>query len=233
MTSKMKSAAKICGLVLGSIFAIICFIGLGFGLMILDSKAQQNYYKSANWNCDTKEEFLSVYKPLYEEKIDSFVKEEFCFEKLIETNEKSGEFNIYYYNDTTTIVFEFFQTTVGFAHFKVYCYCYATNEMNLQAFEEQKQYIDFINQVINFCAFDVRGDENTFKNLFDESIASSENYASNYYHFDDYCGNIGYGVAVKRNNRYDGYYYKMGKKELVMEANIFLFEGILKQQLSV
>ncbi len=211
------------------ILVVIISLSLnGCSLLKLENKKEFEYCKSAGWDCETKKEFFEIYKPFYINNIDDILKQHaLCVEKIVEENEENGEFDLYYYNDVNTIHFHFCQTT-GFAFFKANYYCYSVNGADLHDYQTQRPYINFFNEIIKLYAFDVRGNENAFKDLFEESI-DGRGYASNIYHFDNFCGNVGYYVGVQRD--IDSYYYKLQKNSSVeILSNRFSFEGILKSQ---
>lgn len=218
--------------VVAFVFCVFSILGLliyaGYSFLMWENEKEFEYIESANWNCESDTEFIEKYKSFYIENIDDILKKHrLKVEKIVEENKENGQFDLYYYNDVNTIHFHFCQAS-GFAFFKANYYFYQANGVDLQDYEAQRQYIDFFNGVIKLYAFDACGNDNTFKDLFDESI-SGKGYESYIYHFDSFCGNVGYSVGLKRN--VDSYYYKIGKNSKIdILSNRFQFEGILKSQ---
>jgi len=89
---------------------------------------------------------------------------------------------------------------------------------------------ELANEITNSFAFDAKTDKNYFKALYDECIKNTADetpHASYKYHFDDLIGNVGYYVALNKDNF--GYYYKMQKNsDLDILSNHYRFEGLLK-----
>ena len=222
---------KIKQLILIALLIVISFTICGCMFLKWENENEFKYCKSANWNCNTNAEFLEKYKPFYLDNTDKILNNyHLNFEKIVDVDEKNGGFNLYYYNDNATIHFSFLQTA-GFAFFKANCYYFSENEITYTEFNNNEQNIMFLNDIVTSFAYDARGDENTFSKLFNESI-NGKGYASYCYHYDSFCGNVGYYVEL--NNKHNSYYYKMCKNEdIQILATRFQFEGILKPQNSI
>ncbi|MBO5906574.1 MAG: hypothetical protein J6Q85_00275 [Clostridia bacterium] len=198
-----------------------------FGVVYFVFSLETNdYYESANWNC-TREEFNTTYYNLYKDKL-SELKELYdleyeVFEEVGHLEHKSF-YRWYLYNDAYT--FRIFVDSKARLHAELYFY--GTEYIVRSDYETQRNAVSFLNDFVNFAAYDSRAEENQFEKLYFECVSEGKSYECNIYHFDNFIGNVGYGLSLVHDG---GYYYKIQKDgDLEKLCNHYSFEGLLKTQ---
>ena len=193
----------------------------------------EEYAKSTSWCC-TKEEFTANYLPLYLNKIEQ-LKEFYGVECVLQTDiQRYDYFHIYLYNNFFTIEISFMnelssnieKENWNYGSIWATLYFYGENGL-ISDYNAQKVYVDFLNDFVNYSAFDAKTNENRFASLFAECVQQEEPSKSDTYHFDQLIGYVGYNVTT--NSELNGHYYMMEKDTALQKiSNSFSFEGLLK-----
>ena len=181
------------------------------------------YFTKSGW--DSKIEasyFETVYCEDYREKATE-LKEK--YELKVETLEEIEEdYQVwYFYNDTYTIYV--LMRIEG--RYEIYLYFYGNENASINDFESQRNVVNFINDFTNYVAYDTITEENCFERLYNEACVSEEGYATYFYHYDSFTGNVGYNVVS--NAEGSVYDRQMSKeKNAKNNRNSFSFKGVLK-----
>jgi len=193
---------------------------------------REDYYTLPGWSC-TDEDFVGAYFDTVKLKIEQLLDIyglEFEPKYEIDTS-TSSKIRVYLFNDVSTIKIRLYNSSGAY---RVGLMFYGDENITWKDYEYQKPYVDFINDLTNYLAYDTITTENRFETLYNECMDEVEYDNYNYigfgkhdiYHFDQFIGNVGYQVTLNSNEGYD---YKLGKNEdLVKMANRFSFEGLLK-----
>ena len=210
----MKSVSSVCK-------KVICLFLVASLFWCLCS-CDTDYYKQTNWQY-TDQEFMDLCFPLYLEKVEA-LKEVYEIECAIKVDLMPFGADIYLYNENFTM--SLFLANRGYCgDCRLELYFYGDDD-TLYNYEEQKKYVNFLNDMTIFAAFDTKT-ENRFDSLFAECLEKNETFASDRYHFDTLIGNVGYDVSLGRTQ--DSYYYMMkGNSEVKIKSNRYRFEGLLK-----
>ena len=197
------------------------FFDFLYGLVFNDAE----YKDSSNWNC-TNEEFETIYVGEYTRIVEELAnKYGINYNQLTKAYMDRGDFYFWLdlYSDEFTVELRFVNLG-SHGKFHVNLYYFSQNIDDLNNYEKQKKYVDFINDLTNVVAFDTKTDKNHFERLYAECEYIDVSYI---YHFDHIVGEVGYVVSIGRES--DGYYYKMQEnEELEILSNRFTFDGILK-----
>ena len=218
----MKQVVKVIAAVIVIILCISSF---------MSCESPEDYYKDANWSC-TNEEFNDMYMPAYLAKIEE-LKQKYNIEctqiSEVKDYERDVGYEIYLYNEVFTVKLFFANRRYGCGDFWVHLYYYGNEAVDLKDYEKQKPFVDFINELTRYVAFDTKNEEsdNHFERLYLDCIENGEKNATYNIHFDDLVDYVRYFVTLENANK--GWYYKMQKDDnLEILANIYGFEGILK-----
>ena len=134
----------------------------------------------------------------------------------------------YIYSEDYTIVIFLGNSARGEVGFyDLYLYYYNDDRLNGN-YDVIKPVVEFANEITNILAYDTQTEENQFEKLYYEALSSDDKFASNYYHFDNSVGNVGYLVFLKPEFSETGYYYMLQKKGSLKPCFYFRFEGLLK-----
>ena len=197
---------------------------------------REDYYTLPGWSC-TDEDFVGAYFDTVKLKIEQLLDiYDLGLEPKYEIDPLTADtpsILMYMYNDIAT-VYVHLNNFNAYGDIWVEFMFYGNEFITWKDYEYQKPYVDFINDLTNYLAYDTITTENRFETLYNECMDEVEYDNYNYigfskydiYHFDQFIGNVGYRVTLNSN---EGYYYKFGKNEdLVKMANYFRFEGLLK-----
>ena len=189
-------------------------------------ESDDEYLTRANWHCSA-QEFKETYFVLYSEKIETLKQQ---YQINCQTQyEWAGAHKVtmYLYDSTFTILITLINLDdgigVSYASCDMDLYVYG-EEAQLSDYSAQEIYIQFLNDFINYAAFDTKTEENRFETLYNESIAQGRTLVFDYYRE---FNSVGY--TVHRQNTYGRYFYEMSMTgETDILCNRYRFEGILK-----
>ena len=212
-------------LIISSIFSLSSCLGW-VEKIVLDNT--ESYSEKSNWSC-TDEEFDATYSELYKEKIEELkqlyqIECEMYIERKILNNILS--YNIYLYSDVFTIRFDLRNRSAS-GRLYAQLYYYETENSSLDDYEEQKPYVNFFNDFVNYAGYDTITDSNQFEVLY-HSITSGTNSASNSYYYDSSIGNVGYVVTAKHDQGTSLYQLQGNEYDETILCNGFWWEGLLK-----
>ena len=148
-------------------------------------------------------------------------------EKRYEAN-SNIRYTFYIYCEDYTIALGIANCNRGDTGFYDLRLFYYNDDRLNENYDDIKSVVEFANEITNIIAYDTKTEENQFEKLYYEALSSDEKYASNYYHFDNSVGNVGYLVFLKPEFSGTGYYYILQKKDSVKPCFYFRFEGLLK-----
>ena len=166
-------------IVLASIISIICVVVLSGCSFLFDFiNFEYDYCKSSNWDCETNQDFFERYVPLYERRINKV--EEYGLQYTIQTkiSEEYGWVEYTLFDDNNTLIFRF-DNEPGFGMIKVNFYYFSENEDDLKEYSEISNTVAFIYYIMKNVCFDLKGNEKTFEDLFNEAL-SEESKSSSY-----------------------------------------------------
>lgn len=178
-----------------------------FGLLVMKiaSEEELDYVKSANWNCESNAEFSEKYKPFYCDYIESvFKKYDFDYNVIVNKGGINDKLEICYYDDNNTFQFLFYPGDL-YADIDVNYYFFSNDEKTLKDYSKQQKCVQLLDEIIDYCAYDAKTDEEPFDRLFYKSV-EGDGGARYTYHFDNYCGYVGYSVHIINASPY---YYRM------------------------
>lgn len=195
---------------------------------------QPSYLDKYNWYCDN-ETFENQYITYCNDEIARLIDKyslsgNFEYEKDIDDIDHDSDlaYDFYIYSEDYTIVIHIANTARGEVGFyRLRLFYYNDDRLN-ENYDDIKSVVEFANEITNIIAYDTKTEENQFEKLYYEALSSDEKYASNYYHFDNSVGNVGYLVFLKPEFSGTGYYYMLQKKDSVKPCFYFRFEGLLK-----
>ena len=211
------------------ILACICLVAL----LVVYNEIDERYYGiKANWQCSN-EDFENQYYPLYENEILRLKEKhgldcEYYSERKLRDDGDLG-YTFYLYSENYTIKISVANCNRGGTGFyDIEVYYYNENRIN-EDYSDIKSVAEFSNDITNFMAYDTITESNQFEELYKQAKSSDRKYASNYYHFDNSVGNVGYYVDL---NDYDGGYYYLAKYDSSVEklCHRLKFEGLLKSK---
>ena len=190
------------------------------------NEIQERYYGiKANWQCSD-EEFENYYVPSYEKEILR-LKEVYNLDCEYRSERYLSEhgylkYTFYLYSEDFTV--EMVSGASGYYDIVVY---YFSEKRLEEDYACIKPLAEFSNDITNFMAFDTVTETNQFEVLYNKAKSSDKKYATNYYHFDNSVGNVGYYVSL--NDLDCGYYYLANKDSSVEKpCHRMIFEGLLK-----
>lgn len=209
--------------IIASPFVLLC------GFIWIDNQIELSYMRSSNWDCDL-ETFHSQYYSLYYQKLQELKSTyQLDCEEIIERREAG--YSIYLYDDSYTIVVSCSSSSECGSCFLGLTY-YNPNPDELFGYEQQRNLVNFINDFTNYVAFDARIESNEFELLYQNCLTIDKGepiYSSNYIHFDNYLGNVGYVVCFDLEGYEESYFYKMQKDSTVQIPSVsYSFYGLLK-----
>lgn len=191
---------------------------------------RKDYYTLSGWDC-TDEEFFGSYFDAVELQMKKYItKYSLDLEEHYEyvRDENAQYITIYLYNDITTVIITL---NNGRYTCSLQLFFYGSDTITWRDYDAQSPYVEFLNDMANYIAYDTITEDNRFESLYNECIDAQtydfiEVGESDIYHYDSQVGNIGYSVGLNYDK---GYYYKMMKNSnLVRMANEFYFAGLLK-----
>lgn len=200
---------------------------------VIYNEIDERYYGiKANWQCSN-EDFESLYYPLYENEILRLKEKhgldcEYHSESKLKDN-GDLRYTFYLYSEDYTIKISVANCARGeIGYYDIEVFYYSENRIN-EDYAVVKSIAEFSNDITNFMAYDTVTESNQFEELYNQAKNSDQKYASNYYHFDNSVGNVGYHVNLNDSNR--GYYY-LAKNDSSVEklCHVLTFEGLLKTQ---
>lgn len=176
------------------------------------------------------ETFNNQYYHLYDQKLQELKNTyQLDCEEIVERKEDSCK--IYLYTDSYTIVINCSNASI-YGAYLVRLYYYDVNPANLYFYEQQRNLVNFINDFTNYVSFDARTESNQFELLYQNCLTIDKEepiYSSNYYHFDNFIGNVGYIVNFDLEGDQNSYFYKMKKDfDVQMPSVSYSFDGLLK-----
>ena len=194
---------------------------------------QPTYNEKCGWYCDN-ETFENQYFNYCNEEIVRLMGKYSLtgtleHEKHVD-NDSSLSYHFYVYSEDYTVVIYIVNGNRGDTGFyNLQLFYYNDNRLN-ESYDDIKSVVEFANEITNIIAYDTMTEENQFEKLYYEALISNKEYASNYYHFDNAVGNVGYYVNVGEDagGLSAGYYYMIQKHSSIKQCYHFKFEGLLK-----
>lgn len=219
-------------IILKSLIVIIVFAFIIVAFILVDHFIETRYINGVNWNVDN-ETFESENVVFYNEEILRLMNK-YSLDCTLHTEKNYNEngkliYDFYLYCEDYTIVINMVNGyELGF--YKIAVYYYNDNRLN-NNYNDIQPVVDFANEITNIIAYDTKMNENQFEKLYYDALNSEKKYATNYYHFDNIVGNVGYKVDVRENtgSLSSGYYYMLQKEHVAKSCYVFEFDGVLKQ----
>lgn len=185
------------------------------------------YYASSKWNC-TQQEFRDNYFNLYSEKIES-LKKQYQIECEVKSNWVNANcVEIKAFNRTATLSInlsgEEKDGSLSKGKCKINLYFYG-DEALLSDYSAQETYVHFLNDLVNYIAYDTKLNENRFETLYHESISQEQKLVFDYYRKRTMGNKVGY--MVHRESVF-GIYDKSPEIETGILCNQYQFQGALK-----
>lgn len=192
---------------------------------------EDQYYKGANWNCEL-DVFATTYLELYTQKIEELKEKydlSFTVKYEIEENSEEQRYIICFILYDEDYTFRFYlhnHVWIGYLSTYLYYYGYHANPDSYPEYSSFASLFGFINDFTNYAGYDTNTDKNCFEELYFEVLNSEKSVATYNIHFDNYSGNIGYGLRLKE----DGGYFHMAlyDNELVKYCLRCDFDGYMK-----
>ena len=209
------------------IIGLLLICSLLFSLCACDGQMTQNeYFSNINWHC-TEEEFRDTYFNLYYEKIEA-LNDMYQIECEVTYEWKNkNEIAFYIYNSSFTMHAELSNSmrnpTRGYCD--TYLYVYG-DDAKLNDYDAQGIYVAYMNDFINYVAYDTITSENRFETLYKESMESNRTFA-----VDCFCEPVipYFTYEIHRQNTYGRYFYEMSMtNETDILCNRYEFRGALK-----
>ena len=195
---------------------------------------QPSYSEKCGWYCDNSTFENEYYNYCNDEIVRLMDKYSLIgeFEYEEERYEANGNirYTFYIYCEDYTIALKIANCNRGdTGYYDLYLFYYNDNRLN-ENYDVIKPVVEFANEITNIIAYDTKTEENQFEKLYYEALKSDEKYASNYYHFDNSVGNVGYLVNLREDagGSSAGYYYMLQKHSSMKPCYYFKFEGLLK-----
>ena len=194
---------------------------------------QPTYSEKCGWYCDNstfENEYITFCNDEIARLMDKYsLTCNFEYEKDIDDKEDSDlAYDFYIYSEDYTVAIHIANCNLGDTGFYDLRLFYYNDDRLNENYDDIKSVVEFANEITNIIAYDTKTEENQFEKLYYEALSSDEKYASNYYHFDNTVGNVGYLVFLKPEFSGTGYYYMLQKKDSVKPCFYFRFEGLLK-----
>ena len=197
----------------------LCLIIIIYCLILIG--CEKNYYNEV-WQIDSEEKFNEYFPKYTQFVIDTFEDYGMPFEYNI-NEDLSKEVNHRYITITVTLDNKSNLTfTFGNDDYK-YGYFNFRGNIYIRQKEECLNIDDIIFEIIhkifNFCSFDLRGNEYTYKYLMYEAFHNDLLYSSFIYHHDSLYDNIGYRFRLEEE---DGIWRAIFRFEsLLTDKNLF------------
>ena len=212
------------------IVVLLLFVSLIFSLL----SCQPSYLDKYNWYCDNstfENEYYNYCNDEIVRLMDKYsLSANFEYEKDMDDDDSDLAHHFYIYSEDYTIVIFLANTARGEVGFyDLQLFYYNDNRLN-ENYDDIKPVVEFANEITNIIAYDTKTEENQFEKLYYEALNSEKKYATNYYHFDNAVGNVGYYVKVGEDagGTSAGYYYMLQKHSSIKQCYHFTFEGLLK-----
>ena len=206
---------------------------ISFLLIFSLLSCQPTYNEKCNWYCDN-ETFENQYITFCNDEIARLIEKysltcNFEYENDIDDDDDLA-YDLYIYSEDYTVAIHMANCNrgdTGFYHLQLFYY---NDDMLNENHDDIKPVVEFANEITNIIAYDTKTEENQFEKLYYEALNSEKKYASNYYHFDNAVGNVGYYVNVGEDagGTSAGYYYMLQKHSSIKQCYHFTFEGLLK-----
>ena len=195
---------------------------------------QPSYSEKCGWYCND-ETFKNEYFNYCNDEIVRLM-DKYSLTGAFEYEEKRYEANsnirytFYIYCEDYTILIKIANCNRGDTGFYDLQLFYYNDDRLNENYDDIKSVVEFSNEITNIIAYDTKTEDNQFEKLYYEALSSDEKYASNYYHFDNTVGNVGYYVKVGEDagGLSAGYYYMLQKQSSIKQCYHFTFEGLLK-----
>lgn len=214
---------------------LVCLILALIVFAFIFNEVQERYYSiKADWSCDN-QTFENEYCKLYNDEILR-LKEKYslaCDYVVQSSTDENGDlaYNFYLYCEDYTIYIHTANCSGGeIGFYGITAYYYGDQRLE-GGYSSVKSVAEFLNEITNYMAYDTKDESNQFEILYYQAESSENKYASNYYHFDNYVGNIGYYVDLNENagGLSAGYYYMLQKNSSLKPCYKFSFNGLLKK----
>ena len=199
--------------------------------LIGEYKTSSNYIDSSGWYCP-EEEFYNEYFDLIEDKIQ-YLQAEYDINSSCEVDKKSNNFFILtLYNEKMTCEFKF-SSHIRYGLFEASLYFFSYDEQELDDYNIQKKYVDFLNDVTHFVSFDMNSEMNIYEDAYNHCSDSKRLFNQLIYE-DSLVGNLEFGVS-KKCEGFRQYYKFEADTTTDFKCNYFycrsLLSGDLKDKL--
>ena len=204
------------------------FLAIVIFALSLVSCDNLTYYKGAGWSCP-QEEFLDRYYDPIANKIMEISKKHDINGVLEGTDVADDHFVLFVYDANFTARFDFsceelWGVITADFHF------YGTDESQLQDFELQRKYVNFLNEVASLFAYDVEEDTCKYEEAFNYCIENDKQEREVKLHDDAMTKGVEYRVRIGVDENVGNHTLRNKTGEAFI-CNCYHFRGLLSGDL--
>ena len=164
----------------------LCLIIIIYCLILIG--CEKNYYNEV-WHLDTEEKSI-IFLPKYKEYTLNIIDEYNIEYKLSEIQDSNYIKLLFIFENRDELTIIFRNREYQYGNLSITLDCFG-NESDFFR-NINNQYYEIIYKIGYFCAFDFRGNKDTFENLMLKCISENTKGDAYYYHYDSLYNNIGY-----------------------------------------
>lgn len=182
----MKKVILVC-LVLPFVITSFAFCSL-----VSDFNSSNDYIESSGWNC-SEDEFHGEYFKLIEDKVN-YLETKNNIDCSCEVDNKGKNFFIItLYNQEMTCQLSFSSYT-DYGMFEASLFFYGDSSQDLDNYDSQEKYVEFLNEITHFAAYDINKDINIFEDAYNRCVDGKRAHHQLIYE-DSLIGTLMYNVS--------------------------------------